>query len=1692
MSPEGSDDLRAVRPHGIQPEILVTQLNFPKPGLLHGLGLVSIVLPMTASAQSTYVGGTGNWSTAASWNPASVPASGANITLSGTSATGGTLTLDGGVSRVIGSYTHGNVGSRTTDFNIQTTATASMTIGGGITANGAFTGIGLRLRGSYDVSADQFWQVGGEIGSHAADRGVTFNEISAGNVSSLALNGALTKTGSGQLSFAAVSVSGPGDVQVNDGSLKLNAAASLPLTVSGSGKIAVNNSATLILSKNSGTFAITRPFEFNHTSKLETGSGRNDQTGIYDIASDMAWKGNHTITTQQNGSATPANVNYRFTGVMSGSGNITKAGPSVLLLGGTAANTHTGTLTLSAGELHLEKPAGTAAVLGNINVTGGLFRILNSNQVADTSTITVSGGNIGYNNGRLETIAALNISSGAGSSLSGLTVTGATTITAGIQDVNSGEKFTTKSLSISNASLRPVGNAAAGAFTTIEVGMDGLTLNSGRIILGNMGGANTIDLKLAGDVVTSATSMLSATNSSGPRVIDLLGTSRNFTITNGTLEIRAVTDNGTNLGPSVRNGTLVKSGAGTLVLSRSESTADFSFTEGPVQIKSESVAGNVTHSAGPLLMDIGGASPAKLTTTGNFTATGGIIEISAATPVTFTGTRDLLRYEGSLVGTPAINIPASLAASRVNPVLNYGTGTNSAITITSTAVPLSLAWSGSNGGVWNNNTTANFNGGSEKFYALDSVTFGDVAGSYPSILLDSPVFPTDVVFSHGVEVPVYTLSGAGSISGPTKLTKDGSGTTILATDNNYTGVTNILAGTLQVGNGGLTGSLGSGAVNVAENSYLKFARGGYAVVGAAITGAGFLEANGPGTVALTANNDAFTGIVNVNGGTLQLGDGGATGSLGTLSVNVGAGATFAVKRSGIPTISNTLNGEGSLAIVSSDVIVNSYNNHGGGVSVTGGGNLRVPMDAALGAYPWAPTPNAIRLDHGGLKNQDTDTLVDSYRGVTISGEAYFTAGWTKSLTISGPITGTGNIFINHDSGKVVFSNETSNWNGVLTLGASKPGFSGTTNGNLEIGTITNGGVAGPLGIASANPANLVFDGGRLIFNDFADTGANSTNRGFTLQGNGTIEVVTPLLTINGQATGTGNLTKAGPGTLVLTGNNDFAGEKIIAGGKLVATSTTALGGTGSFVRFTGTTGQLDLATDTSVAAYPITIGAGNAGTILANVATPGNGTTHALGGAELSTITLTVAAGGNVTGGDPRVSLASLGLAAGAAGTTTLNPTTANLTVGPVTIGPGGNHAKTLNLGGTSTTSHVIGSISDGLNVLSLSKTNDSVWTISGDNTFTGNVTVDDGVLAISHTNALGSTGKTVGVTGFAGQTPPQIPELQLMGGISPTISVLNTSGSGVGGLTGVLRNVSGDNTLTVTTHVNMTTGVGPTGMYSDSGTLTLNTPLVRAGATNRALILGGPGNGVINGVIANGTTVGLPVTKNGSGTWTLNGAHTYTGATTVNGGVLSLSQATLSDNAGVFIGASGKLNLNFTGIDRVKSLEINGQPKENGIYSAATDPDFITGSGSIRVGPGPGYTAWTSSYPFNSGVNDGENDDPDGDGISNLMEYVLGGVPIGTGANDTSILPVQTLNTNSIVFTFRRSDLSESDVTLKVQWSDSLGAWNDFATIGAADSPGVDVTEDSPNAEMDTVQVTIPRSLAPAGKLFVRLQATK
>ena len=116
-----------------------------------------------------------------------------------------------------------------------------------------------------------------------------------------------------------------------------------------------------------------------------------------------------------------------------------------------------------------------------------------------------------------------------------------------------------------------------------------------------------------------------------------------------------------------------------------------------------------------------------------------------------------------------------------------------------------------------------------------------------------------------------TFSGvikASSTAASATLTKTGAGTVILSGSNTFGGGVSISSGTLQIGNGGVAGTLGTG--NVFNSSQLLFNRSdatyGYTGV---ISGTGSVTKGGLGAVTLSGSN-TYTGLTIVNTGTLTL------------------------------------------------------------------------------------------------------------------------------------------------------------------------------------------------------------------------------------------------------------------------------------------------------------------------------------------------------------------------------------------------------------------------------------------------------------------------------------------------------------------------------------------------------------------------------------------------------------------------------------------------------------------------------------------------------------------------------------------------------------------------------------------------------------------------------------------------------
>ena len=85
------------------------------------------------------------------------------------------------------------------------------------------------------------------------------------------------------------------------------------------------------------------------------------------------------------------------------------------------------------------------------------------------------------------------------------------------------------------------------------------------------------------------------------------------------------------------------------------------------------------------------------------------------------------------------------------------------------------------------------------------------------------------------------------------------------------------------------------------------------------------------------------------------------------------------------------------------------------------------------------------------------------------------------------------------------------------------------------------------------------------------------------------------------------------------------------------------------------------------------------------------------------------------------------------------------------------------------------------------------------------------------------------------------------------------------------------------------------------------------------------------------------------------------------------------------------------------------------------------SGTGVLTVTSGSGYNIWLSGYTFAPGANTTAAGDPDKDGATNLLEYVLNRNP---SASDAPIVPQLDASGSNFVFTFTRRTDSATGTT--------------------------------------------------------------
>lgn len=223
---------------------------------------------------------------------------------------------------------------------------------------------------------------------------------------------------------------------------------------------------------------------------------------------------------------------------------------------------------------------------------------------------------------------------------------------------------------------------------------------------------------------------------------------------------------------------------------------------------------------------------------------------------------------------------------------------------------------------------------------------------FPNVTLGG----TATIDSNGFDITASSpMSGAGS------LTKVGNGTLTLTGNNTYTGLTTLSAGTLQIGEGGTSGSV---AGDIANAGSLVFNRADTLTLGGAISGTGAVTQAGTGMTVLTGNS-TYTGGTRIASGTLQLGNGGTSGSISGDVTNDG---TFAFNRSDTLVFGGTISGTGGVQQSGTGTtILNAANTYTGPTTISvgalavgdsthssarlsGGEGVKVLAGATLGGY----------------------------------------------------------------------------------------------------------------------------------------------------------------------------------------------------------------------------------------------------------------------------------------------------------------------------------------------------------------------------------------------------------------------------------------------------------------------------------------------------------------------------------------------------------------------------------------------------------------------------------------------------------------------------------------------------------------------------------------------------------------------
>ncbi len=632
-----------------------------------------------------------------------------------------------------------------------------------------------------------------------------------------------------------------------------------------------------------------------------------------------------------------------------------------------------------------------------------------------------------------------------------------------------------------------------------------------------------------------------------------------------------------------------------------------------------------------------------------------------------------------------------------------------------------------------------------------------------------------------------------------------------------------------------------------------------------------------------------------------------------------------------------------------------------GTVITGNRNITVDINVTVGQMDFFHNTgnreyniiggNTVTFDVSGGNASLTVDMQDRSRilaPIVLNDDLDFFNANNQNFRIQGSVSGTG--ALTQQGGRLTFTGGSTNSytggtvveDGQMRL--NRTGVDNSIGGDLQIGDGI--GAAGSAIVRYSNRNNqisntstiTILSDGLLDLTDendrYGSISSSSTAAQVMLGGNanGVLTVGDATnATFDGVISERGDIVKRGNGTWTLTNNNSYDGTTTINDGTLEIEDAGALGDTNNDTTVnSGGTLALDTGI-TTVAGEGLTLnGTGEAGT---------------------------AGALQNIGGTNEWQGTVDLGSAS------TINSDAGSLEIS----GDIDNQSFDLTVGGAANTTFS-GVLSDSGDLI---KNGNGTLLLTAVNTYSGNTTVNDGVLEIENDSGLGTTGN--GTTVNSGGT------LALDTGITVGVEALTLNGTGESSL-GAMQNISGNNEWQGAVSLGSAATIN-----SDAGNLD-----VSGNIDNQtfALTVGGNGDTTFSGIVSDtGTLI-----KDGNGTLTLSGVNTYSGSTTINDGSISISA---DSGLGTAPGAATPGHLTFDGgtLNTTATFTLNSN---RGIALNA-------GGGTIETDP-----ATTLTY---GGIIAGAGDlDKTGTGT-----LVLGGVNTHTGTTTVQAGILEVTNTNAL-----------------------------------------------------------------------------